>query len=269
MYIYILILLTIVYMQEHPLVESPQLLSRRKILALGSIGIASSIAGCSGSDDDGKAAADEGDVENSDGSEGTEETGSGTENDERDGIEAGESYSFEGSGADVSDEFELTGGMATIEFTHSGESNFIATMVAIEGEDWDDELLVNVIGSIEGRSVLAVSGGAYQLDVDADGDWSIDLEQPAVSEGDAESPPTEYSGEGPDYFGPVALDGVHEVTASHDGERNFILQAHGIDGDWDLVVNEIGEFEGSSTLRSNELVYFDVEADGSWSVSVE
>lgn len=166
MYIYISILLTIVYMQEHPLVESPQLLSRRKILALGSIGIASTIAGCSGSDDDGEAAADEGDVENSDGSEGTEETGSGTENDERDGIEAGESYSFEGSGSDVSDEFELTEGMATIEFTHSGESNFIATMVAIEGEDWDDELLVNVIGSIEGRSVLAVSGGAYQLDVD-------------------------------------------------------------------------------------------------------
>lgn len=48
-----------------------------------------------------------------------------------------------------------------------------------------------------------------------------------------------------------------------------LIQAHGINGDWDLVVNEIGKFEGSSTLRSNELVYLNVEADGSWTVSIE
>jgi hypothetical protein len=256
-------------MQELPSMETRPLLSRRKLLAAGTLTLVSSIAGCSGSGENEEAAADEDGTGNDEGSDGSEESENEDASDEEEGIEAGESYSFEGNGSDVSDEFELTEGIATIEFSHSGESNFIATMVALEGEDWDDELLVNVIGSIEGRSALAVSGGAYRLDVDADGDWSIDLEQPAVSEGDAESPPIEHSGEGPDYFGPVALDGVHEVTASHDGESNFILQAHGIDGDWDLVVNEIGEFEGSSTLRSSELVYFDVEADGNWSVSVE
>lgn len=234
------------------------------------------LAGCAGDtngedeseDEEESIADDEGADEEQSTGEDEEDDGDGEEEDEEE-VAAGESHSFQGSGSEVSDEFELDSGIATIEFSHDGDSNFIATMVALEGEDWDDELLVNSIGSVEGRSALSIGGGAYQLDVDADGDWSIDIDQPAVSESDAETPPVEHSGEGPDYFGPIALDGVHEVAATHDGDSNFILQAHGIGGDWDLVVNEIGEFEGSSTLRSDELVYFDVEADGSWSVEVD
>ena len=244
------------------------LMERRQFLLVSGVGVTSIFAGCSDTSTNNESGG--GGENSSGGSGGTNET-NGNESDGggETSIDSGESHSFEGSGSDVSDEFELQQGITTIEFSYSGESNFIATMVALEGEDWDDELLVNQIGSTEGRSVIATSGGAYQLDVDADGDWSINLEQPSVSESDAESPPVEESGSGTDYFGPVTLDGVHEVTASHEGERNFIIQSHGIDGDWDLVINEIGSFEGSSTVRSSEIVYFNVEADGDWTVSVE
>lgn len=255
-------------------------MERRQFLLVSGVSATSILAGCSDTSTDGESGGGEnssgssGGANETDGNEGdsgeaNETNGNEGDNDGETSVDSGESYSFEGSGSDVSDEFELQRGITTIEFSHSGESNFIATMVALEGEEWSDELLVNQIGSVEGRSVIATSGGAYQLDVDADGDWSIDIEQPAVSESDAESPPVEESGSGTDYFGPVALNGVHEVTASHEGEQNFIIQSHGVDGDWDLVINEIGSFEGSSTVRSSELVYFNVEADGSWTVSVE
>ena len=133
-------------------------------------------------------------------------------------------------------------------------------------------MLVNVIGSIEGRSVVPVSDSRYQLDVDADGNWTIALDQPEVREENLEQLPLSESGSGPDVVSPVRLEGVTEVSGTHDGESNFIVEARTAEGglgSWDLIFNEIGEFEGSSTTRTEGIVWFDVNADGNWSLEIE
>jgi hypothetical protein len=246
-------------------------MERRRFLTLAS-GIAI-LAGCTGAaDDDETASVDETteSVENNE--EELEDDTEGTENTEEEAIVlAGQSHSFEGSGSDVTDEFELNDGIAEVEFSHDGESNFIVEMLDLEGDEFDDELLVNVIGSIEGRSVIPTADSRYQLDINADGDWSIALDQPEVTEDYLEELPLSAEGSGPDVVGPIELEGVTEIEATHDGESNFIVEARTAEGGfgaWDLIFNEIGEFEGSATTRTNGVAWIDVNADGDWTLEI-
>ncbi len=265
---------------------------RRKYL----IGLvtAATIAGCGDVDEDDDEADDVDDTEEdvddngTDESDDTEETDdseeetddAGEEEEESDDdeeeegegavVEAGESHSFDGSGAEVTDEFSLEPGILTVDFSHTGERNFIVNMVALEGEQWDDELLVNVIGDTEGSSVMSINGGQYQIDVDADGDWSLDLDQPEVTADDQQELPVEESGSGSTWLGPFTADGVNEIHGTHDGERNFIVTGHDADGGWELMINEIGEYEGSGTFRAGGGAFWiDVEADGNWTLEIE
>lgn len=169
---------------------------RRKYLT--SLAAVASIAGCAETDGDADGVDEPDPDDTADEDEGTndtepeeeddteeEEDGTGEDEDEEEVegviVETGESYSFDGSGAEVTDEFSLEPGILTVDFSHTGESNFIVDMIALEGEQWDDELLVNVIGDTEGSSVMSITGGQYQIDVNADGDWSLDLDQPEVT----------------------------------------------------------------------------------------
>ena len=143
-------------------------------------------------------------------------------------------------------------------------------MIALEGEQWDDELLVNVIGEDDGSSVMSVNGGTYQIDVDADGDWSLDLDQPEISADELEEPPIEESGSGSAWIGPFSAEGVHEIHGMHNGESNFIVEGHDADGNWELMINEIGEYEGSGTFRAGgEAFWVNIEADGDWTIEIE
>jgi hypothetical protein len=252
-------------------------MQRRTFLATTGIAATTVLAGCAGDDNgNGTANGDEDDdaaVENDE--NGEEENGS--ENGENgDGevegavVESGQPHSFDGPGAEVTDEFELDEGILTVDFSHDGESNFIVEMVALEGEQWDDEFLVNVIGDTEGSSVMSINGGTYQIDVDADGGWSLDLDQPEVSADELVEPPIEESGRGSTWIGPFSAEGVHEVHGTHDGESNFIVEGHDAEGNWELMINEIGEYEGSGTFRaSGEAFWVNIEADGDWTIDIE
>lgn len=154
---------------------------RRKFLVL--VGVGTVTAGCGGedtSDGDGTETDTPTEEETRAGTEtptdadtpteeGTEpEPDTATENAENeDGsddtviVEGGRSHSFEGSGTDVTEEFTLADGIAAVEFSHDGDRNFIINMLDLEGDEFDDQLLVNVIGSIEGRSVVPVSDSRY------------------------------------------------------------------------------------------------------------
>lgn len=214
-------------------------------------------------DDDGDESED--DTEEEEGEEGDDSGGNVI-------VEAGESHSFEGSGAEVTDEFSLQEGIAEVEFNHDGERNFIVDMLDLEGDEFDDQLLVNVIGAIEGRSVIPTADSQYQIDVDADGGWSISLDQPEVTNDALEEAPLTAEGQGPDVIGPINLDDVSTVAGSHDGESNFIVEARTAEGglsSWDLLFNEIGEFEGEAATRANGIAWIDVNADGHWTIEIE
>lgn len=62
-----------------------------------------------------------------------------------------------------------------------------------------------------------------------------------------------------------------ELEGSHTGESDFIVEARTAEGglgSWDLVFNEIGEFEGSSTTRTEGVAWIDINADGDWTLEI-
>jgi hypothetical protein len=175
---------------------------------------------------------------------------------------------FEGSGTETSDEITLSTGPLTAEFSHDGDSNFITDLITLEGESYQDVSLTNFIGTAEGSTVATVSAsGGHKLNVDADGEWSITLEQdPGVS---PESLPVDASGQGRTYVGPYEFSGATEFQGTHDGSSNFIVSPVPVDPSAmaTSIFNKIGEFEGSTTSRLDGVFFLDIQADGKWTLS--
>ncbi|WP_222918902.1 hypothetical protein [Natrinema sp. SYSU A 869] len=149
---------------------------------------------------------------------------------------------------------------------HTGERNFIVELVPDDGSF--EEILVNQIGRYAGATAALVGEGAYQLSVEADGDWEIELSQPRPDGG--ESLPFEWEGEGTNVYGPVAFDGSHTIGAAHNGQRNFIVEIYPPHGDFpEIAVNEIGQYEGTTTFRHSGVGFIAVQADGNWTMRIE
>jgi hypothetical protein len=177
---------------------------------------------------------------------------------------------FSGSGTDTTEQFQLSTGPVTAEFSHDGSSNFITSLVALEGESYNDVSLTNAIGEIEGKQVRSVSqSGPYKLNVNADGNWSVTLAQPANPS--PKSLPVDASGDGPNYAGPFTFDGPTEFQASHEGDGNFIVEGVPLDSSsfGSIVFNKIGQFEGSTTKRINGVAYLNVQANGNWTLQTK
>ena len=115
------------------------------------------------------------------------------------------------------------------------------------------------------------------MEVSADGPWEI-----AVShEFPASAPalPLQTNGRGDDVIRWVALEeGRKIMTATHTGNANFIIELLAADGgERDLLVNEIGNYQGEKliSIGSGVLDYspgiyaIAVTADGDWSIEIE
>jgi len=273
-------------------------LSRRRYLTLATVSGTALVAGCSGSKGNGSGSGSNASgsgttqtsVQSTNGggstatgtSTGTSsetqtqtETGTGSETTTGDGTEttSGGSASgygpeeFSGSGTETAGEIGLSSGPITAEFSHDGSSNFITDLVALEGDSLNDVNLTNTIGDVEGSQVRGVAEeDTYALNVNADGEWSITLEQPANPS--PESLPIDASGDSIQYVGPFEFDGAVEFQGSHDGSSNFIVEAVPLDPDTfgSIVFNEIGSFEGSTTVRIDGIAYLNVQADGDWTL---
>lgn len=179
---------------------------------------------------------------------------------------APEDQEFSDSGQTVESGIDIEGGLTILVAEHDGSSNFIVELISESGGF--SELFVNKIGVYDGAGAALFEGGQYRMDVTADGNWSIVISQPRPSSGTGV--PIENSGEGPDVLGPVELDGLHTVSGEHDGERNFIVEIYPIQGRFsELAFNEIGSFNGETTVEFDGLGYIDIEADGSWTLEIE
>ncbi len=58
------------------------------------------------------------------------------------------------------------------------------------------------------------------------------------------------------------------ASFTHDGRSNFVVKAVGGSRD-DLLINEIGRYDGQRPILSRDPVMFDIEADGNWTIRVE
>lgn len=84
------------------------------------------------------------------------------------------------------------------------------------------------------------------------------------------APPVELSGSGQTVTDPITPPAsVSRLVLTHSGRRNFIVNVYLADGKEDLLVNTIGAYEGSRPLFTRDPVYFEIDADGPWSLRIE
>lgn len=81
--------------------------------------------------------------------------------------------------------------------------------------------------------------------------------------------PIQFEGSGQTVTDPFTPPrGIYRVTFTHDGNENFIVHSF-IGGDEDSLVNVIGGYQGARPLIGGQETYFEVRADGNWSIQLE
>jgi hypothetical protein len=172
-----------------------------------------------------------------------------------------------GRGKTATKPFRVADGMTVFRFQHRGQSNFIVGLLTSRGEEIDN--LVNEIGTINGSTARAIEAGRYLFNIEADGPWSIRIEQPRLGSG--RGLPTTARGRGHTVAGPFQAAGAGvRFGLRHRGESNFIVDVLDGDGqDIGNLSNEIGTFEGSTVGEVPEGVFWlNVQADGSWTITM-
>lgn len=175
---------------------------------------------------------------------------------------------FTGNG-DVATEFFTTSRkLLRVTMEHSGSRNFAVWLLDQSGAK--KELMANEIGAWSGEAYFGHPAGKYLLDITADGEWTITIDQPVASTGT--SAPAHIEGDG--QSGPPGLSlnaGLARFTMSHEGSSNFAIWLYDADGNKKaLLVNEIGAYTGSKaeSIAKRGIYYLDVTADGTWRVDV-
>lgn len=77
-------------------------------------------------------------------------------------------------------------------------------------------------------------------------------------------------GKGDDFVSNITLgDGIYRVHFTHSGSSNFIVKAYNTGSSYDLLVNEIGKYDGYVYLSGEGPYSFEITAGGSWTYKVE
>jgi hypothetical protein len=80
----------------------------------------------------------------------------------------------------------------------------------------------------------------------------------------ASGPAVIFDGRGKTATNQMAMPSPYsKVTFTHNGSSNFVVKVY-YGNDYDLLVNEIGYYKGTTLILTNEKVTFDIDADGSW-----
>ena len=175
-----------------------------------------------------------------------------------------------GMGQQASEMFYLDEGLVIFEMTHDGDGYFGIWLLDDEGDMID--LLVNEGGEFDGSKAVGISGGGiYLLDISANGNWTITIEQPRPST--APPVPKTLNGTGQQASEMFYLDeGLVIFEMTHDGDGYFGIWLLDDEGDMiDLLVNEGGEFDGSKAvgISGGGIYLLDISADGNWEISIE
>lgn len=177
---------------------------------------------------------------------------------------------FSGSGDKIISNVNIPKGTYKAVMSNNGRSNFIVKFYESSNVSYGD-LLANEIGTYNG-SVVIRDGGTTpitngMLEVKSSGSWSIKFE-PISGTIDGKS----VSGTGDVVTGWFKGDGKRQVaTFSNSGSSNFIVRVYDEYGDRDLLVNEIGSYNGQATFTTNSYskYYFEVVSSGNWTISWE
>lgn len=169
-----------------------------------------------------------------------------------------ESYATQtGSGDNVVSDISTGDSIYRVHFTNSGSSNFAVWAYDSAG---DRDLLVNTIGSYDGR-VLLEGSSPYSFEVTSSGNWSYTIEPLGTTDA------TSFSGHG-DYVTDIFPATTGSWRFTHDGSSNFAVWVYTTDGR-DLPVNTIGTYDGTRmiSIPTGSNAFFAITADGNWTIA--
>jgi hypothetical protein len=130
------------------------------------------------------------------------------------------------------------------------------------GNSYND-LLVNAIGKYVGENLMDLSpydAKSESLEINANGNWIIQIRPLSAAQ-------SFYGGVGGSGDRVLRYTGGRAVGHfTHNGQRNFIIEAV-TSADWDLVVNEIGPYDGRTPVDVAP-AYMAVSADGAWTMTI-
>lgn len=151
---------------------------------------------------------------------------------------------------------------AIAHITHDGTSNFQVKGYTSDGERTGS--LVNEIGHYDGtRPVNFQEPVAKELDIVADGNWTVTIQPILEAELAQTSGVTEGMG---DAVVLVAHLGASSVEVSHEGESNFQVRAWGSSRTG--MINEIGAYDGRVRMPTDAQL-LEIVADGGWSFNFD
>lgn len=176
------------------------------------------------------------------------------------------SPTFSGTGTRVVGPFHLDAGLAVFSSNGSCAGYFSVWLKDANGADVD--LVASEIGpcSVSAATNIAASGD-YYLQVQSDGSWNIDVQEPRVTS----APTTRSFSGGSDVVTSLFYlpSGAHVFNWSHAGDGYFsvwLLDQNGVEAD--LVASVIGRASGSYLVGQPAGIYlFEVTASGPWSLS--
>lgn len=89
----------------------------------------------------------------------------------------------------------------------------------------------------------------------------------------AQTPTLPFSGSGARVVERYLAPARYVVSASHDGEANFVVSIHSPDGVEEVLVNEIGAYVGERVFHVPEsdrgIHLVAIQADGRWTVDIQ
>lgn len=78
------------------------------------------------------------------------------------------------------------------------------------------------------------------------------------------------TGKGDDVISNISIgDGVYRIHFTHSGRSNFSIWAYDSNGDRDLLVNDIGKYDGYVFFDGISPYSFEITADGTWTYTIE
>lgn len=186
---------------------------------------------------------------------------------------SGKSHSFQGTGPKETERFDLDEGLMRISYESSSEDVFTTGLVDMDGDTsgpYIDERNLTNNTTKAGELMNIVNGGSYLIDVDVEGEWSLEISQPGARRDEVAELPFEESGEMPASYGPIKLDEDAQIRASHEGDGVFSVGSMTVDGRWDVPINDGGQIESTTRpFRDSGIAWINVVGTNNWSIRIE
>ncbi|MGN0517091.1 MAG: hypothetical protein ACI4II_00020 [Acutalibacteraceae bacterium] len=173
---------------------------------------------------------------------------------ERCGLELFKPIKNSGHGDSAISDIKTGSGLYTIHFKHDGNSNFIVYLYDDKNEK---DIIINEIGNYDG-TVLLTGDNPYMLNIKADGNWSYTIDKLSTTN------EIDFSGHG-DFVTPIFSGSTSIYKFTHDGNSNFVVRVYSSKG-YDLLINEIGDYNGTQIVEISGSAFFEINADGKWSI---